>query len=106
MRLTLLVLLAFAGCASPPPQGDSAALAGIDTLKAAPADSTLAADSGVATAEPTPRPPTSSTKSSTKTVGATTATDTAHLGRDRAIKINTRDPRRRLPTVDTTKRPP
>lgn len=108
MRLSLIALVAVAACASPKERADTT-IPAIDTLKAAtdsmPArDTTSAAPVATKTAPVPGLPPARTETTSAKQPTATK--DTAHLGRDRAIKINPRDPRRQLPTVDTTKKPP
>ena len=87
----------------------STAVASIDTLKPAAGDSVGASASASASARDTAPPATAATKQ--QTTGTRTAPrDTTNIGRDRAIPIDTRDPKVYLPTVDTsktkTKRPP
>jgi hypothetical protein len=100
-------------CSPSADQADTLTLGSIDTVKAA-TDTAVAPAAGATTAaSATPEGLTQnksgaaaqSTKTGTKS-GSKTAADTSNLGRDRALPINTKDPRNRLPTVDTTKRPP
>lgn len=85
--------------------GDTMSLATVDTLK--PATDTGAI--GTTTAS-VPAPGTTQSKMTAATQSKTgtkaAPVDTTNLGRDQAIPINTKDPKVRLPTVDTTKRPP
>jgi hypothetical protein len=84
----------------------SSTLAAIDTLKPA-ANDTLASASDTVPQVGTPAPGTSATKQ--QATGTKTAPrDTTNIGRDRALPINTKDPKVYLPLVDTTKtkRPP
>jgi hypothetical protein len=101
-------------CSPSADQADTLTLGSIDTVKAATDSLAVTSDAGATTAAgATPGGVTQnksgtasqSTKSGTKT-GTKTAADTGNLGRDRAIPIDTKNPRNRLPTVDTTKRPP
>lgn len=77
-------------------------LATIDTVKPA-------VDSGApagATTTTQVSPSNASAAAQTKTGTKTAPRDTTNIGRDSAITPNTKDPRFRLPVVDTTKRPP
>lgn len=105
MRIRYLMVLATLGCAPADTATDTtAALPAIDTLKPAADTLTPAIVMDTDSAGDTvPLSRNSQPATSTKTA---TKTDTSgHLGRDRAIKVNPRDPRRQLPTVDTTKPP-
>jgi hypothetical protein len=106
MKLTSMLLVVLAACSRSNQAANAAdsALPPIDTLKAAVVDSSLRADS-------TPRAPASPTVGTKTAAQSQTGTktappDTTNLGRDRAIKINTKDPKVMIPTVDTTKRRP
>lgn len=77
-------------------------LATVDTVK--PMDSAGAAAGATTAAQVTPS--STSAAAQTKTGTKTAPRDTTNIGRDSAIQPNTRDPRFRLPVVDTTKRPP
>ena len=84
----------------------STTLAAIDTLKPA-ANDTVATAGDTVPPVVTPAPGTPVTKQ--QTTGTKTAPrDTTNIGRDRALPINTKDPKVYLPIVDTTKtkRPP
>lgn len=104
-----LAALALA-CAPSADQADTMSVSTIDTLKAAPDSGAVPASAGATTA--TTSSPAGVTQSkgtttpATKTGTKTAPVDTTNIGRDRAIPINTKDPKVRLPTVDTTKRPP
>jgi len=98
-KLPALLMFGALACAPAKDSADSA-LPAVDTLKAAVATDTVAQRDTAAPAATTKAP---ATKTSTKTA---TKKDTTNIGRDRAIQIDTKDPRRRIPTVDTTKRPP
>ncbi|MEX2152287.1 MAG: hypothetical protein WD825_03060 [Gemmatimonadaceae bacterium] len=99
-KFCVLVLLAAVACGRPREDtgADSTSLPAVDTLKAAPTD-TLAQRDSVSK--------TSSAKQGTATTKAsqtTAAKDSTKLGRDVAVPF---DPtKRRLPTVDTTKKRP
>jgi hypothetical protein len=87
----------------------STAVASIDTLKAAPGDSAGISTAARDTIPQVVPPGTAATKQ--QTTGTKTAPrDTTNIGRDRAIPLDTRDPKVYLPTVDTsktkTRRPP
>lgn len=101
-QLYVLLALGVVACGRTNESADSTAIVAVDTLKPAVADS-LAHTDTTSSAPVTKAPPTKTT--STQTAPATKR-DTTNIGRDRAIKINTKDPRVRIPTVDTTKRPP
>ena len=106
-RFGLLVVLAIAGCARPKEEtkADTPALSTIDTLKPAPTDTIASRDS--VTSPPKGGPGASTPAKSAsggKTTQTPTAKDTTRIGRDVAVPF---DPtKRRLPTVDTTKRRP
>lgn len=87
-------------------QADTMSLAAIDTLKpdtsaGATTGATAAATVPAGTQTKAPNSPANQTKTATKTAPR----DTTNIGHDRAIPIDTKDPKVRLPTVDTTKRP-
>ncbi|HEU4993599.1 MAG TPA: hypothetical protein VFT29_02230 [Gemmatimonadaceae bacterium] len=97
-----LVLLA---CAGSKEKAATDTLASVDTVKPAPVtaaqpDSTQRAD----TTLPSRKPPRVGSVDSVVKVPKppVQAKDTAHLGRDSAIKIDVNDPRRTLPTVPAT----
>lgn len=92
-------------CAPAADQADTLSLGAIDTLEPA-ADSVAGTPAAGATtaAGVTQSKTTAATQSKTGT--KTAPVDTTNIGRDRAIPIDTKDPKVRLPTVDTTKRPP
>ncbi len=100
----LLLTLSIVACVPKNESADSTAFAVVDTLKPAVVDSVVQTD----TTSPAPATKAPATKTKTTSTQAAPATkkDTTNIGRDRAIKINTKDPRVRIPTVDTTKRPP
>jgi hypothetical protein len=112
-RFLMAVVVGLAACASAAEDGQSdSALAAIDTMKAGVADSVSVTDTitvpAMSSATMPARSP--SAAAGTKTTGAAAQTstktaprDTTNIGRDRAIQIDTKDPRRMLPTVDTTK---
>jgi hypothetical protein len=92
-----LLLVVITACAKPAERGDTTNVLPVDTVKPAatplpPTDTT-----------PTPAPV--ATKTSTKSA-ATKQSQTPVLRRDSIIRHDTKDPRRTLPTVDTTKKPP
>ena len=96
-------------CSPSADEADTMSLGTVDTLKPA-SDSAAIAAAGATTAAAVPpsgvtkAPGTPATQSNTGTKAP--PRDTTNIGRDRAIPINTKDPKVRLPTVDTTKRPP
>jgi hypothetical protein len=94
-------------CTPSADQADTMSLGAVDTLKAAPDSAGMTPAVGATTAT-TPGVGGAQTTAATQSqTGAKTApVDTTNIGRDRAIPINTKDPKVRLPTVDTTKRPP
>src|SRR5688500_13577088 len=94
-------------CSPSAQDADTMSLGSVDTLKPAPDSSAVASTAG-ATTGATATSSASATGAATQSKTGTKAApaDTTNLGRDRAIPINTKDPRVRLPTVDTTKRPP
>jgi len=108
MRYSSVVFLVLLGaCSSAETDGadTSTTLAAIDTLKPAATDTLAPADSVRPTATPVP----GATATKQQTTGTKTAPrDTTNIGRDRAIPIDTKDPKVYLPIVDTTKtkRPP
>ncbi len=106
MRLALIAIIGLTACASSKEQTDSTTPLTIDTMKPDTAAAAAAVrDSVAATLSPTNTPAAPpATRPETSTKAPPVATDTSL--RDRAIKINTRDPRRQLPTVDTTKKKP
>ena len=115
MRKSILLLVTIAACT--PKTADQAAdsstgVAAIDTLKPAGNDTTAGRDSLAAGTPSLTAPSTPATKQATSggtKTGTQTAQprDTTNIGRDRAIPINTKDPKVYLPTVDTgRKRPP
>ena len=93
-------------CTPSADQADTMSLGAVDTLK--PATDSIVTPAVGATSTPargvTQTKSTAATQSKTGT--KTAPVDTTNIGRDRAIPINTKDPKVRLPTVDTTKRPP
>ena len=93
---------ALLACAPSNEAADTMSLATVDTVK--PMDTTAATAGATTTAQTTP----SSTSAAAQTKTGTKAAprDTTNIGRDSAIQPNTKDPRFRLPVVDTTKRPP
>jgi hypothetical protein len=103
-------------CSPSAEDADTMSLGSIDTVKAATDSGAVAPTAGATTGAgataTSSAPATGVTQSKTtaatqsKTGTKTAPADTTNLGRDRAIPINTKDPRVRLPTVDTTKRPP
>ena len=104
-----LVLAACTSAKSEQAADTSTAVASIDTLKPAAGDSVGASAAARDTIPQVVPPGTSATKQ--QTTGTKTAPrDTTNIGRDRAIPIDTKDPKVYLPTVDTsktkTKRPP
>jgi hypothetical protein len=106
MRTFLIAMVVLAACAPKQEQADTTSVPAVDTLKPAtdtlPARDTSAADGQATKAAPVQAPAQPATKTDTAPTRVKSDTD---LGRDRAIKIDTRDKRRQLPTVDTTKRP-
>ena len=101
-----LAVMALGACASPKPGTDTTDATGLDTLK--PAMASMQAPDTVKPAPAvtkTTTKRTSTTTTSTKTTSTKSVKDTAHLGRDSAIKIDTRDPRRQLPTIPPQKPP-
>lgn len=106
MRRVIVVMLSslLLACVSSADDADTMSVGVIDTVKPA-TDSTAPAPVTGATTAATSQ---STTKAATqsKTGTKTAPVDTTNIGRDRAIPINTKDPKVRLPTVDTTKRPP
>lgn len=101
-------------CSPSAEDADTMSLGSVDTLKPATDSGVVAPTAGATTgatattATPAPGVTQSKTTAATqsKTGTKTAPADTTNIGRDRAIPINTKDPRVRLPTVDTTKRPP
>ena len=110
MRRACIVVFS-AGIFACTPSGqhaDTMSLATVDTVKPLDTNSVTAAGA-TAAAQPNPAgtvKQTSPTTSQSKTTTKKAPRDTTELGYDRAIPINTKDPKVRLPTVDTTKRPP
>ena len=107
--LPLLLVALCLACTKADTAADSAdaAVPAVDTLRAAPGDSLA----GVGTSTGATTGATSGTKvtpptSSTTKAGSTRPAADTNLGRDRAIQIDTKNPRNRLPVVDSTKRPP
>lgn len=102
-RVCIAVLSAgLLACAPSNEAADTMSLGTIDTVKPA-------VDSGApagATTGAQVTPSSTSAASQTKTGTKTAPRDTTNIGRDSAIQPNTKDPRFRLPVVDTTKRPP
>jgi hypothetical protein len=96
-------------CAPSADQADTMSLGAVDTLKPA-RDSVAATPVTGATTAATPTggdtPGRTSSAAQSQTSTKTAPADTTNIGRDRAIPINTKDPKVRLPTVDTAKRPP
>lgn len=89
-------------------QVDTMSLDVIDTVK--PATDT-APDAGVAAGSGgTSAPRAAATPATPAAAGGTAAkgrsADTTNIGRDRAIQPNTKDPRFRVPVIDTSRRPP
>ena len=111
MKRAIVAMTSFllVACRPSENQVDTMSLGAVDTLKAA-TDSAAVPPVAGATAATTAAP--GGTQSKTGAASqSTTGTkagpvDTTNIGRDRAIQINTKDPKVRLPTVDTTKRPP
>ena len=97
-----LAVAATAACASPKQNADTTQAMAVDTVQPAMASTQAAETTKTATVSTTT---TTTKKTSSKTISAKTAKDTAHLGRDSAIKIDTRDPRRQLPTIPPQKPP-
>ena len=95
-------------CSPSAQDADTMSLGSVDTLKPAPDSGAVAPTAGATTGASATGVTQSKTTAATQSkAGTKTApADTTNLGRDRAIPINTKDPRVRLPTVDTTKRPP
>ena len=94
-------------CSPAAEDADTMSVATVDTVKAAIDSGTPSPAVGATTAAAPvtgTRPTTAATQTKTGTKSA--PVDTTNIGRDRAIPINTKDPKVRLPTVDTTKRPP
>jgi hypothetical protein len=89
---------------------DTMSLGAVDTVKAATDTAvsgvSVGATSGAAAASSSTTPVRDTPPTPSRTATKTAPPDTTNLGRDRAIPINTKDPKVRLPTVDTTKRPP
>ncbi|MEX2179477.1 MAG: hypothetical protein WD801_12255 [Gemmatimonadaceae bacterium] len=118
MRITLasLVLLGVAAaCGSPNPKADSAQAlsapgevkAFVDTLPA-PGEVKALVDTLPAGATPRVATPTTTTPNRTPATVKpdTTAAKRADQGRDSVIKFDRRDPRRRVPTIPDTAKPP
>ena len=110
MRHTVAVMASslLLACAPSADQADTLSLGAIDTLEPA-TDSVAVTPAAGATAAATPAGATQSQTTAatqSKTGTKTAPVDTTNIGRDRAIPIDTKDPKVRLPTVDTTKRPP
>jgi hypothetical protein len=94
-------------CSPSADEADTMSLGSVDTIKPATDSGAVAPSTGATTATSpgvTQSKTTAATQSKTGT--KTAPVDTTNIGRDRAIPINTKDPKVRLPTVDTTKRPP
>lgn len=110
--ITVAATCLLMACTPRADDADTMSLSAVDTLKPAGGSTTVSAGatSGATTAATaTPAVPgatKSTTAAQTKTGTKTAPIDTTNIGRDRAIPINTKDPKVRLPTVDTTKRPP
>ena len=119
--ITAVATSLLVACAPAADEADTMSLGSVDTLK--PATDSIAGTVGATTTvtpASTPRAPQSTAtaagqsktgtktdpKTGTKTGTKTAPVDTTNIGRDRAIPINTKDPKVRIPTVDTTKRPP
>ena len=106
------LLLACSPAADDADDADTMSLASVDTLKPAIDSAALGTSTGASTgatgAVPASGVTQSKTTAATQTKTGTKAApvDTTNIGRDRAIPINTKDPKVRLPTVDTTRRPP
>lgn len=94
-------------CTASSDDADTMSLGTVDTVKPAVDSGAAAATIGATTTAVTP-PNKSKTTAATQsnTVTKTPPVDTTNIGRDRAIQPNTKDPRFRLPVVDTTKKPP
>ena len=106
MKRTIAVVASclLLACTPSSNQADTMSLGAVDTLK--PAPDSLAAPVAGATSAAGIAQSQSTAATQSKTGTKTAPVDTTNLGRDRAIPINTKDPKVRLPTVDTTKRPP
>jgi hypothetical protein len=101
-----LILVACSPAQDEQARDTSTAVAAIDTLKPAAGDP-VGASTAARDTIPVVPPATAATRQ--QTTGTKTAPrDTTNLGRDRAIPLDTRNPKVYLPTVDTskTKRPP
>jgi hypothetical protein len=96
-------------CTASENQADTMSLGAVDTLKPAADSASVTPVAGASTATAPAAGVTQSKNAAANqsTTGTKAApADTTNIGRDRAIQINTKDPKVRLPTVDTTKRPP
>ena len=108
---TLTALLLACSPAADDGDADTMSLASVDTLKPATDSAALGASTGAssgASAAPASGIKQSTTAAATQSKTGTkiAPADSTNIGRDRALPINTKDPKVRLPTVDTTKRPP
>lgn len=103
--ISAVLAAALVACAPSSQQADTMSLATIDTVK--PVDTSAAASGGTTAAtQPVVGTKSSGATMQTKTGTKTAPRDTTNIGRDSAIQPNLKDPRFRLPVVDTTKRPP
>lgn len=97
-------------CSPSADEADTMSLGSVDTLQPQADTGVVGTTAGATSTTAVPAAGTTQTKSTgaaqSKTGTKTAPVDTTNIGRDRAIPINTKDPRVRLPTVDTTKRPP
>ena len=104
MKTTVMLLLALAAACSRSNQSGNAAdstLPPIDTVKP------VVVDTPATAAAPTPGATSPArSQAGTQTGTKTAPRDTTNIGRDRAIPINTKDPKVMIPTVDTTKKRP
>lgn len=82
-----LLLVAVVACAPPKDNADTTALATPDTVK------------------PAPTPVQGAAGTATKTKASASTKGTKGLGRDSVIRFDLKDPRRNLPSADSTKRP-
>lgn len=127
LRVLCAVAATAAACASPKPASDTTeTLAAVDTLKPAvvatpdsvgasttamtpapkPTTSTKATKATKATSSSSATKPTTGTKTTPPRDTALVARDTTHLGRDSVIRINPRDPLRKIPPVKPPVKPP
>jgi len=106
-----MLALGLVACAPANKTDDSAdtstGIAAIDTLKPAAGATTASSDSLTAPVSGVNATPATATKQAATGTKTVSPRDTTNIGRDRALPINTKDPKVYLPTVDTgKKRPP